>query len=382
MQLIDKELLDLSPREFAIQIIESLKRDVGVDLRPILESDLSHHDIKKRAANVLLQALVSKSNDEGYSEEWQDTGQTVSDGIGSAAELLGTDAELEPNFSIIPSDLPTILKYRDGEVKDYVYTLTKRFENAAKGKTAGQAAIEIVAGGVIGVGLPAAKIAIATYRAGGATILQAAKAGITGIGLKTAIGVIVIALVGLLYFLLFENPKKVLGIVINDTQETFVVKDWRDGTDGTDSGDLYMEHGEMKSFMEDHEEGLSSPKIQVRQRVFFGEGDEENFSFAGIYFADRNIGLRGAEGIMVFTTSTKHSRIAHMFACPYVNDNGANMDVLNTGSAKDNFRRLYDGRSTFMSFTKDGYALQSAVNDPRGGIVACIAYVGEAPKLA
>ncbi len=377
MLKLDARSLALSDGAFAEEIVADLREEFGLDLMPILTAAIPHKQRKKTAVSHLFEAIIERADREGHLADWNaDRDDAAHDE--TLEKLLSDDVDIEPNYSIVPSDLKTIIAYRDSAVKEYVFMLTKRFENAAKAKSAGQAAIEIVGGGVVGVGVPAAVIAIKAYRAG-STILAAARAGITGVGMKTAIGVIVIALIGLLLFLLWENPKKLLGIVINDTDEELNVKDWRNGLSGADNSDLYMEHGKMDSFMVDHENGLSSPEVQVRARIDFGDQDPENFAFAGIYFADRNVGLRGAEGVMVFTSKTSSKRIATMFACPYTKDNGTNMDIIGSGeSAKSVFRSLYDGREKTMSRTKDGLYLQSSVNDTRGGIVACISYIAKA----
>ncbi|MGQ7378966.1 hypothetical protein ACTGVF_11275, partial [Streptococcus suis] len=137
---------------------------------------------------------------------------------------------------------------------------------------------------------------------GGATFLNALRAGITTLGMKTAITIIVIVLVAFLLYLFLENPKKVLALVFNDTAEDLVVTNWRAGVEGGTGGNLYVAHGHMENFMQDHASGdLDSPIVQIRQRFFFEPNDPDNVVFGGIYFADRNFGLRGSEGVMLFT---------------------------------------------------------------------------------
>jgi len=162
------------------------------------------------------------------------------------------------------------------------------------------------------------------------------------------------------------------GMVINNTNDNLVVNKYRES-----NGHLHMEHGVMVDFMEDNEDGLQSPKLQIKQRLNFGENNSENVVMAGIYFADRNVGFRGSEGVMVFTSTTTSLQFAHMFAVPYINDNRTNMKYL--AQAPSNletlFRELYNENKVRVDFVSNGYRMTSTVNNPRGGVVACIAYI-------
>ncbi|MGQ7334331.1 hypothetical protein ACTGXQ_13430, partial [Streptococcus suis] len=91
-----------------------------------------------------------------------------------------------------------------------------------------------------------------------------------------------------------------------------------------------------------------------RQRFFFEPNDPDNVVFGGIYFADRNFGLRGSEGVMLFTSLNSPFSAAHLYAVPYVNDNGTNMRLM-TGQ-KPNletlFREMYDTRKVRVDFAE------------------------------
>ena len=167
-------------------------------------------------------------------------------------------------------------------------------------------------------------------------------------------------------------------MVINNTADHFVVKDWQKGTDGAKNGDLFMQHGQMVDFMQDNEnERLDSPKIQLRGKMSFGPDDPDNAVFAGIYFGDRNFGLRGAEGVMIFTSTTSSLRFAHMFAVPYFNDNRTNIRLItqDVGDIEALYREMYNSAQVSVDRKEGGYHLRSSVNDPRGGVVGCIAAI-------
>lgn len=353
--------------------MESIREQHGVDLRQIFENDALPVREKSRVARVrLIEALLSGLESSG-----------VVDGPGDAefdedlalARLLDTEVDIEPNISFTTPDAAIVMDYRGDDVRQYVYTLTKRFENAQNAKTPGQLAIELTAGGLVSVGVP---MAIATARAlrDGATLLAAIRAGITSIGLKTAIGAVVVVLVGFLLYLFLENPKKILGIVLNGTDKHLVVNNWQKGVDGATGSDLFMAYGHMASFMKDNESGLASPEVQIRAKIEFGPSDPDNLIFGGIYFADRNIGLHGAEGTAIFTSSDKQLRFGHLFACPYFEDNGAYIAISQQGQSGEQFyNEFYGKRTVSLDHREQGYRLRSNVNDARGGVVACIASI-------
>ena len=137
-----------------------------------------------------------------------------------------------------------------------------------------------------------------------------------------------------------------------------------------------VEHGQMVNFMQDNEDGLSSPMLQLKQKLNFGPNDKDNMVFAGFYFADRNIGFRGAEGVVVFASKTS-SAFAHMFAVPYVNDNGTNMRLLSapTDDLSKLYRDMYDSRQVRVDATSGSYRFTSTVNDAKGGVVGCVASI-------
>jgi hypothetical protein len=137
-----------------------------------------------------------------------------------------------------------------------------------------------------------------------------------------------------------------------------------------------MAFGHMAAFMKDNEEGLDSPAVQIRAMADFGPGDPDNILFGGIYFADRNFGLRGAEGVMLLTSKDEQLKFAHLFACPYFEDNGTYIGFPQPGQdIKSLYTDYYGKRKVSVDYTDKGYRLRANVNDARGGVVACIASI-------
>lgn len=365
------ELLEeVSEKEFATQICGNLNEEFGIDVKSLLLTPgISDRERIKLAANHLVEAIILKSaaeNIEGF--EIQSLSEV------NLAEFVANTLEIEPNISYSEKDAIALSNLQGQKLKDYLFTLTKRFENMAKAKTPGQLVAEMAGGALLSVGVPMG-IQVVKSLIAREGVKLAMLNGVKAIGMKTVIVTVALVLAGLLYYLLVENPKKILGMVVNNTDDNFVVNNY-----ASKSGDLRMIHGEMVNFMEDSEDGIEGPKIQLKQKLNYGEGNEENMVFAGIYFADRNVGFRGSEGIIVFTSkSNPNFKFAHVFAVPYVNNNRGNIKIINgnPGNLDDLFRTLYNQDRQGVDYIDQGYRLTSTVNDARGGVVACIAYIGK-----
>ncbi len=372
-QNLPTNLDHLTPRELALDICGSMQTRLDVDLVPILSSPLLSDQQK-------LQSLVATILEARFDLEYQSgneffagDGAENSNELDGIREMLGGGIDTEPNISFKSVNFGIIRDYQGEDLKRFVYNLTKRFENMEQAPTPGQLALQVVTGGLTSVGVA---MAVGTFKAmkAGLKFLPALKAGITGIGMKTAITAVVIILAILLLYLFLENPKKILGIVVNKTDKNFRVKNW----DNDNKGRLYMDHGHMVDFMEDFAFGdFSKPKVQIQAQVDFGDGDPESFVFAGVYFADRNFGLRGAEGVMIFNADDDSFSFAHMFAVPYFQDNGANIAQVTTmpTDMAAYFTKLHDARKVRVDKTEGSYRMTATVNDPRGGVVACIATI-------
>ena len=382
MELIT-EYNNLSARDFAEQLLSDLKAAFGVDIRTIFEAPgLDDLQRLRQARIVLLDAIFSKAVREGYWHDW--TADGPPDEEAQVERFFTGEVEIEPNISIIGSNLGTILGYRGEEIKTYLRTLAKRFENMTESKSAGQLAIELFAGGLLSVGVPMAYGAILA-KLGGATLMAAIRAGVVSIGMKTAIGTVVVILVGFLYWLFWSIQKNALGLVINETGDHLLVKNWKKGTGPRSTGsDLYIGRGHMANFMVDHEQGLSSPEVQIRARYDFGPNDPDNVVFGGVYFANRNAGLHGAEGVMAFTfKGTPTRRVGVFFICPYTRSNGTYIGFA-TGAeetAEQMYNRFWNGpRVPGVIVKQDGYTLQSYVSSfPLGPEIGIISRISKDP---
>lgn len=369
----------LSYREAGQETVNRLNALWGVKLENIINNEaLSLEKRRQLLTSKMLEAAYLQIDEANFHLGIEED-QNKLENQALIAKAVAGDVELEPNISFTEKNYRILRDYQGQKVKDFILTFTKRFESMANAKTPGQLAIEILASSAISIGTAMAKLTIQAWRAG-ATLLAAIKSGVTGVGMKTAIAVIVIILAALLLYLFLENPKKILGLIINDTDDDLVVKDWRKGVDGGSGGDLHLEHGKIENFPEDHATGdLDSPLVQIRKRAYFAPDDEDNVVFAGFYFGNRVFGLRGVEGVMVFSSNTNSLKYAHMFAVPYTNDNGTNMKAFTgpTPNLPTLYRDLYNSRKTRVDITDQGVRMTSTVNDPRGGVVGLIATISK-----
>ncbi|ADP84545.1 hypothetical protein [Pseudofrankia inefficax] len=362
----------LSDRQVAEQIMESIKERHGVDLYAIFSNDALSDRKKARLARVrLLEALL----DEASQPDAGTVGLHAADfdEDTALARMLDTEVDIEPNLALTRGDATHVLSLRGDGVREYLLVLAKRFETMQTAKTPERLTIELAAAGLAGVGAPMTFEVIKELRAGQA-LTVAIRSAITTIGLTAAIAAVVAVLTGLLHYLSLDNPKKILGLVLNDTDEHLLVKGWKEGVDGKKDGDLYMASGHMAAFMQDNERGLLSPRVQVGARVSYGPDEPDTIVFAGIYVATRTIGLRGTTGVMIF--SSPSIRVAHLFAVPPFDDNGTYIGCVNEGEDIEKiYQDFYAQRQVSVSRTERDYRLGANVNAAKGGVVSCIASI-------
>lgn len=342
-----------------------IREELDVDLYALLTTDEPEEQRILNARKAFLEAVFDRADREGLTELQMESGQ-----LNTVLEAVGADMEVSPNWAYTEKDLPYLMKLQGLELMDHVVDLQKRLERASLTKDIAALAATLVGGGILSVGVPAVIAAVRSL-IGGATIRAAAIAGIRAVSMATVVVAVGLVLIGLLAWLIFENPKKLAGIVLNNTDHDFVVKGFRG-----DGGDLYMDHGSMVDFMQDNADGLGSDKVQIKGRAIIEPGSPDNVYYAGLYFADKNVGFFGAEGTMIFRSTKGTAAFAHQFACPYTEDNGTNIAVY-TGSPgiKDLNKQMYKTRQIRMQLNDGPYAMQATVNAPRGGEVACLAVI-------
>ncbi|HUR83150.1 MAG TPA: hypothetical protein VM733_20505 [Thermoanaerobaculia bacterium] len=355
---VDQEVFS-ETRVAALQIVARLHENTGVDLLALFDDEaLPSREKIRRARTELFHALCERG---GFDE--------------AAFDMNAVD--VEPNLFLDYFEGMRAAGLTGPAVLQYVSTLTSRMEQMAQAPSPESLAKLIAEAGLSSIGAAMLGETVLALCAG-QTLGAALCTAITRMGMGTAIGAIVAILAALIYWLTAMNPKKLLGLIINATPSALVVRNWRAGVDGGRGGDLFMAHGSMPSFMQDYEAGKLSQLVQINARYDLDETGAR-FCPAGLFFADKNFGFYGAEGIMVLSATDNTFQLAHMFAVPYSRDNGTNVAFL-SGAPPDLeslYRELYDQRGTRRDamFNKTHFAL-STVNDARGGTVGCIAYIG------
>lgn len=376
---IDYEITDLTPRALAEQIIGRLEKAFSIELMPLFKKDtLTERQrivlFKDTLCNGIFHRAEAENLADFYLSPQSLTDREEMDYLkAETGDETGASAiDLVPLLALAEKDAELIKTFRGEDLKDYLFTLTKRFENIANSKSVPQVVAGLISGGVLAIGVAFAEIT-AKQLAEGAAISGAIRAGILGVGLRVVITLAVVVLVVLLLYLFLGNPKKILGMVINQTAEDFVVRNFKQS-----DGDLYVNAGEIKNFMEDSRDGLGSAKVQLKRMLSTGKEEEDQAVFAGLYLIDKKPGIFGAEGLALFSSLVSDLRFAHLFASPYTRDNGTNMafvpgkDSVEPGKL---FAELYPTRQVRVTVDNGSFELASTVNSARGGVVGCIASI-------
>jgi hypothetical protein len=365
-------------RAFALEILTRVEANTGLSFRGLFEQNLNSDEIRRRARGMILQYVQESAAAQVATAEWPLAGQPI-----NAHEALfgASTVNVTPNIAVTEYNYKIIKGYRGNDVRDYVKRTTNGLSLLKDTMTAGEAAATILSSGIASfaiamiVGTVKALIAKQTLRA-------AVVAGVRAMGtMKVVVGVAAVIIVELLIYLMVHNEKVFLGMVFNNTPLSLVVRDWRQGVDGANNGDLFMNTGSMTTFMETHmDEKLDSPLVQVLEKFDVGD-PADNIISGGIFCAQKNFGFFGTEGALVLSKYSKDPdptlpRFALLFACPYTLDNGVNVQVDTAGaiiSAKSYFDKLYSSRGQYKEYKGTGYTFAASCADPRGGEAAGIA---------
>jgi hypothetical protein len=361
-------------RAFALSILDRIEGNTGLEIRHLFEGELSAQQIRAQVRKSVVSYVERQLAAERPTDGWPEAGKAVD----VQAALFGASGiNVAPNVAVTEKLYREIREYRGGQIDAYIRRVTDGLSLLKENMSPGQAA-----GIIIGSGLASFGVAMigGTFAAlqGGAALLTAVTAGVAAMGSMTVVvGVALVVAAELLLFFLVLNKKVFLGMVFNNTGLSLVVRDWRAGTGGARRGDLFMNTGSMTSFMEMHEtHRLDSPLVQVVARDRIAPGDPDNLVSAGIFFAEKNFGLYGTEGVMLLGSHAAPSiRFALVFACPYTYDNGVNVAIGPADSASNYFNRLYKQRGVERQTGGQGYRFLARVGFPRGGEACGLAFL-------
>ncbi|EKN3724270.1 TPA: hypothetical protein ACPZRY_001745 [Yersinia enterocolitica] len=360
---------DNSLHNEVLATISNIENRFNIELKSLFDQDkyTVHESIKEYRRRVIEGVNIFK----GFDDEGDDR------------ILSEASVELEPNIFISRSNALIASDYTGSKVTDWVKTTNKNLNAMAESTSTTQFVVQTLGGTLIAVGVPVA-IKVAAQLIGGETLKNALMVAIRGVGLKSAIVAVVLAIAAIFYWLIWGVEQKILGVIINDTDTDYYTPNWRTSIDGYEKGNLYMEHGTTVNYMSGPlNQNLDSPEIQLKSR-FVDINDSETMVAVGLFFADRKAGFRGAEGVYVFIPYPGYgsdSGFSYQFAIPYSKDNRANIDVYNGGEITDKdtiqtlFRDLYNSAKVDISKTIGNMKLKSHLNSSTGGDICGIASI-------
>jgi hypothetical protein len=351
-----------SARAAAIRSLEALESRFGIELQSLF--DETKYSYRDSIAEFQRRVVRGVNAHTGFAQE-----------EGIDIQAVADPTEVEPNIFISRHNSLVVRNYTGNAVFDYVMVIRKNLDAMGSAASTAQFVAQTLGGTIIAVGVPVA-IKVAAELIAKKALKDALMVAIKGVGLKSAIVAVVLAIAGIIYWLVWGVEQKILGAIINDTDTDYIVPDWRRSVDGYGGGNLYMEHGTTENFMLANLTGsIDSPEVQLKSR-FVDENDENTMVAVGLFFADRKAGFRGAEGIYVFTPMPGHGSdpgFAYQFAIPYVNDNRANIEVYAGGKIDDKnviakmFRDLYNAAKVNVEKQVGDFSMKSHLNDSRGG---------------
>ncbi|TMQ18171.1 MAG: hypothetical protein E6J91_08525 [Deltaproteobacteria bacterium] len=348
----------------ARQLIERLDRKLGIKLHEIIDDDqLSPRDRRRRVVGQIFEAALARVQPEAGAAT-----------VGAAPPgSAGDDVEVEPNIAFAAENARYFASLRGKEMHEFVFSLTKRFENMVSATGPAELAYQVVGAGIVGLTIEGGINTLAGLR-NRLPLLKAVEAGIRKIGMRGALLAAAAALGTLIVFFLSGNQKAIFAMIFNDTDEDMIVRNWQEALDGG-QGDVYLKHGSVVAFPQDWRiRDGGHTKVQLYRRLRDGT---KTIVYAGLLFGQKNVGPLGVEGLTLFTLGQDKGWVSHLFAVPYARNNGTNIEYLRQrpASLKELYEPLYQTRQVAVDRVQDGVRVMSAVDGARGGLVTLMAII-------
>lgn len=273
----------------------------------------------------------------------------------------------------------TVAQKTGSDVSEWVSAVMNGLKLTQNMTSPAQIATQITLSGIFGLG-PVAYFAATAE--GNLTFGARILAGVTKLGVAGWAALAAVVILDIATWLMGQDDI-FFGAIANNTTQDFEVKDWRDGLDGDDDGDLYLNHGKMVGFMvadvhhinDDQEvqlgmarqiEGTDQTQVMVGVGLFTGE--------------KRNSALVGVEGAMVLRPiqNTNDPNLVIAFSCPYSGNNGACVNLTTKSqSPKDFWGSMQSSLAMSSQDTKGTFSASCQVSNQRGGQVSAIFIVTE-----
>lgn len=354
-------------RVFARAILARIEANTGIELQAVLESDLSPGERQKQIRALIIDWVETRCAAEKPSTEWALAGQKID----ASVAIFGANAmNIVPNVALTEQKYRMVQRLQGHQIDQFLKNVTDRLSLLKPTTSPGEAAATIAMTGLASFGVAMIWGTFSALLAGQA-LMAALAAGVVAMGSMTVVvGAALLIVAEILLFFLVLNKKVFLGMVLNNTDMSLRVGNWRAGVGGGRGSGLFMNTGSMTTFMETHETPkLDSPLVQVGPRLFVKQGDPDNLVSAGIFCAEKNFGFYGTEGVILLSPLKYDGLIyAFLFACPYVLDNGVNVAITGSLPADAAFNMLYGSRGLERHANgAGGFVMTAKAGDSRGG---------------
>ncbi|MCR9171451.1 MAG: hypothetical protein NXI10_03095 [bacterium] len=356
--------LGTSPQESALKIRQHFQSEFGIDLDIILKGGPFTARQFRRKVNPILEEAVAKKHNVSVAE--------LNDAYDSLFANEDDDSGVESNFNfIINQETYDDLKAaRGGDVEDYVSGFANLMTQAS-GLSGGVLAGTLVAGGIIAIGGAMLKYVVSEMAKDAALTLLKAVTNFLSSG-TLAVGIVLFFLQALVQLFLFlaTLTREFTGLVLNGTTHNFVVNNWKEGALQGKNDGIYMDAGELDSFM-------NNPTVEnqlMAMTTLTVEGTSENCYAMGLFSGAKNFGFLGVGGYIQFNSDDLEADQSYvaMFANPYSHTSGTSAYITTSpiGDQSDFYNKIYENRSLFttVSSYSNGWQayMQSACNSEHG----------------
>ncbi|MEZ8471787.1 hypothetical protein AB6D20_008915 [Vibrio splendidus] len=350
-------------------IVLFLENTFSVELNPTLNDDTRNdkqcHKALEEALFIGVQQYHLNSE-----ESWLKDTLTSSDDLRNCSEIA--------NFFMSEQNAEDYSELRGEDILSQMQIVHAHLSNMLSATSSIEAAFSLYRAGFLAVSHDSAEVYIHGFKET-KNQFKAIASALHWAPQFTVVSIIKLIVYLLMFFKHILNDAKALALVINASDDDFVVRDYK-----SNEGGLFMNTGKMSTFMKDltFVEGQKKDVQLCKTKQWELDGTKYKGVFAGWYFAEKKeMASYGTDGVMIFTSTDNSKHVAHEFAVPYSTTKGANgvnvkiLEASDNEVAKSLFGDLRNEHKKVAYVTKGGLDLTSAISSDhaeQAGIILSI----------
>lgn len=377
----ENEKFDLTNEDF-LDRVSFYKENLGIDIVPFFEKSDDIRAIQGNLVREVLAAVADKWESGSPLAETLSKNANLGDyekimeGIRtSAADLSNSDIQKVCSFCFTRERVYAYYNARGNKIADIVNELKVAHDKIIKGRiTIGELEEFMKNTSALSLGsaqLYATETVLLEATTPFADLVARAAQLLATIPqpVWTAI-IIAVVIIGIILAIMTAT-RTVICLVFNDTDHDMYSVRWSEGAEGED-GDVYMEHGELTSFMED--KCSKGYLVQIPKRTKYGN------IFCSFFVTEKCFGFYGTESTIRFRFYDLKDTVTLLTACPLSENNRINARMNESRSCKDVHSELYNSGGLDGQIIGPNLECNYHMNASEGPLAYAIVHIKEHHK--